>query len=171
MQRAHSVAVLTAVATFLLLGAGGLVTSHEAGMSVPDWPNSYGYNMFLFPPSKWIGGIFYEHTHRLWATVVGFDDDDSGRLALAQGFALMDEMARCGGVFRGGRARRPGRFARDVDMDNLGIFHGIVAQAFFALVCAIALFTSRFWHELMAREKRLSSFRAVCAAMFCMSRF
>src|ERR1700691_3840439 len=67
----HWFAVLTAVATFLLLGAGGLVTSHEAGMSVPDWPNSYGYNMFAFPISKWTGGIFYEHTHRLWASVVG----------------------------------------------------------------------------------------------------
>ena len=51
---------------------GGLVTSHHAGMSVPDWPNSYGYNMFLFPPNQWIGGVLYEHTHRLMATVVGF---------------------------------------------------------------------------------------------------
>lgn len=64
-------AVLTALATLGLIGLGGLVTSHEAGMSVPDWPNSYGYNMFLFPPSKWIGGILYEHTHRLWASMVG----------------------------------------------------------------------------------------------------
>jgi cytochrome c oxidase assembly protein subunit 15 len=64
-------AVLTAAATFLLLGLGGLVTSHEAGMSVPDWPNTYGYNMFLFPPAQWIGGIFYEHTHRLLASAVG----------------------------------------------------------------------------------------------------
>lgn len=63
--------MLTAVATLALIGIGGLVTSHEAGMSVPDWPNSYGYNMFLFPPSKWIGGILYEHTHRLWASMVG----------------------------------------------------------------------------------------------------
>src|SRR5271167_489844 len=68
----HWFAVLTAAATFLLLGLGGLVTSHEAGMSVPDWPNTYGYNMFLFPPRLWIGGILYEHTHRLMATVVGF---------------------------------------------------------------------------------------------------
>ena len=45
----HWFAVLTAVATFLLLGLGGLVTSHEAGMSVPDWPTSYGYNMFALP--------------------------------------------------------------------------------------------------------------------------
>jgi heme a synthase len=64
-------AVFTALATLALIGIGGLVTSHEAGMSVPDWPNSYGYNMFLFPPSKWIGGILYEHTHRLWASFVG----------------------------------------------------------------------------------------------------
>src|SRR5436853_493431 len=40
-------------------------------MSVPDWPNSYGYNMFLFPPRLWVGGILYEHTHRLMGTVVG----------------------------------------------------------------------------------------------------
>lgn len=67
----HRFAVFTALATLALIGLGGLVTSHEAGMSVPDWPNSYGYNMFLFPPSKWVGGILYEHTHRLWASTVG----------------------------------------------------------------------------------------------------
>ena len=50
---------------------GGLVTSHHAGMSVPDWPNSYHYNMFLFPPRLWVGGIFFEHTHRLMGSVVG----------------------------------------------------------------------------------------------------
>src|SRR3954462_6469746 len=64
-------ALLTACATFPLIFMGGLVTSHQAGMSVPDWPNSYGYNMVMFPPSKWVGGIFYEHTHRLMGTVVG----------------------------------------------------------------------------------------------------
>src|SRR5678810_1480779 len=69
--RMHLLAVLTACATFPLIFMGGLVTSHGAGMSVPDWPNSYGYNMFTFPPSKWVGGIFYEHTHRLMGTVVG----------------------------------------------------------------------------------------------------
>lgn len=67
----HRFAVFTALATLALIALGGLVTSREAGMSVPDWPNSYGYNMFLFPPSKWIGGILYEHTHRLWASTVG----------------------------------------------------------------------------------------------------
>ncbi len=65
-------AVAVAVSVFPLIWMGGLVTSHGAGMSVPDWPNSYGYNMFLFPPSQWIGGIFYEHTHRLLGTLSGF---------------------------------------------------------------------------------------------------
>jgi cytochrome c oxidase assembly protein subunit 15 len=68
----HRAALLTAGCTFILIFIGGLVTSNHAGMSVPDWPNSYGYNMFLFPPSKWVGGILFEHTHRLMGTVVGF---------------------------------------------------------------------------------------------------
>src|SRR5580693_2199898 len=65
-------ALFLTAATFPLIFIGGLVTSHGAGMAVPDWPNSYGYNMFTFPPSKWIGGIIYEHTHRLWASTGGF---------------------------------------------------------------------------------------------------
>jgi cytochrome c oxidase assembly protein subunit 15 len=64
--------MVTLCFTFPLIFLGGLVTSHHAGMSVPDWPNSYGYNMFLFPPSQWTGGILFEHTHRLLGTVVGF---------------------------------------------------------------------------------------------------
>src|SRR5215210_1770480 len=68
----HRIALLTAAATFPLIFMGGLVTSHGAGMSVPDWPNSYGYNMFLFPPAQWVGGIFFEHTHRLLGTLSGF---------------------------------------------------------------------------------------------------
>ena len=67
----HGFAVLTALATLTLLGVGGLVTSHGVGMAVPDWPTTYGYNMFFFPISKWTGGIFYEHSHRLVASGVG----------------------------------------------------------------------------------------------------
>jgi cytochrome c oxidase assembly protein subunit 15 len=59
------------MATMALILIGGLVTSHGVGLAVPDWPNTYGYNMFAFPISKWVGGIFYEHSHRLMASVVG----------------------------------------------------------------------------------------------------
>src|SRR5438128_4459991 len=62
---------LTFVATLLLICSGGMVTSKNVGLAVPDWPTSFGYNMFLFPVSKWIGGILFEHTHRLIASTVG----------------------------------------------------------------------------------------------------
>ncbi|MCO6430870.1 MAG: COX15/CtaA family protein [Deltaproteobacteria bacterium] len=58
-------------AVVFLIFMGALVTSNEAGLAVPDWPTSFGDNMFLFPPSKWIGIIFFEHVHRLVASVVG----------------------------------------------------------------------------------------------------
>ncbi len=61
---------------FPLIWLGGLVTSHGAGMSVPDWPNTFGYNMWAVPWGQWLGeqagGVFYEHTHRLLGTLVGF---------------------------------------------------------------------------------------------------
>lgn len=144
----HWYAVLTAFFTFLLLGAGGLVTSHEAGMSVPNWPNSFDYNMFLFPPSKWIGGIFYEHTHRLIASGVGLMTTilavwlwlkDSRRWMHWIGtaaFLLVVAQGVLGGL-------------RVVLADaQLGIFHAILGQLFFVLTAAIALFTSRWWQNL-----------------------
>ena len=68
----HRFALFTACSTAFLIFVGGLVTSNQAGLSVPDWPTSYGWNMFTFPYSKWVGGIFYEHGHRLVASFVGF---------------------------------------------------------------------------------------------------
>jgi len=62
---------LLVISTLLLIFAGALVKSHEVGLSVPDWPTSYGYQMFAFPFSDMIGGIFYEHGHRMIATIVG----------------------------------------------------------------------------------------------------
>jgi cytochrome c oxidase assembly protein subunit 15 len=64
-------AKLLVAATFCLIFLGGMVTSTNAGLSVPDWPTSYGYSMFTFPIQRWVGGIFFEHTHRLLATGVG----------------------------------------------------------------------------------------------------
>ena len=148
----HCFAVLTAVATFFLLGAGGLVTSHEVGMSVPDWPNTYGYNMFLFPPSKWIGGIFYEHTHRLWASGVGLLTTilavwlwlkDARKWMKWLGLAAF-LLVVVQGVLGGLRVIW--------DNDRLGIVHGVVGQTFFVLMCAIALFTSGFWRRMSEQK-------------------
>ncbi len=140
-------AVLTALATLALIGIGGLVTSHGAGMSVPDWPTTYGYNMFLFPINKWLGGIFYEHSHRLLASLVGLMTT-----ILAVWLWLKDRrpwMSWLGvaafllvvaqGVLGGLRVT--------MHMDSLGIYHATIAQLFFVLTCAIALFTSRWWQN------------------------
>lgn len=65
-------ACLVACATLGLVCIGGLVTSKGVGMAVPDWPTSFGYGMFALPISMWMtGGVFHEHTHRVWASGVG----------------------------------------------------------------------------------------------------
>ncbi len=140
-------AVLNAVATFLLIGLGGLVTSHEAGMSVPDWPTSLHRNMFLLPMSEWTGGIFYEHTHRLLASGVGLFTT-----VLAIWLWLKDPRKWMHWL---GIAAFLGVIAQGIlgglrvvwHMDYLGIPHAAVAQAFLVLTCAIALFTSRWWQN------------------------
>src|SRR4051794_5798133 len=68
----HRYATLVACATLLLIAAGGMVTSTSSGLSVPDWPTTYGYSMFSFPLQNMVGGIFFEHGHRLIASTVGF---------------------------------------------------------------------------------------------------
>src|SRR5436190_13590182 len=68
----HRFAKVVVGCTVLLMLAGGLVTSTGSGLSVPDWPTSYGWSMFTFPLSNMVGGIFYEHGHRLIASTVGF---------------------------------------------------------------------------------------------------
>ena len=80
----------------MLILFGGLVTNTGAALAVPDWPTTFGYNMFLFPWSRMVGGIFYEHSHRLMGALVGL-------LTLALAAALWRE---------GGRLRRLGLAAR-----------------------------------------------------------
>jgi cytochrome c oxidase assembly protein subunit 15 len=68
----HRYIKLVVLCTIFLIAAGGMVTSTDSGLAVPDWPNTYGHFMFSFPTEKWVGGIFYEHGHRLIASTVGF---------------------------------------------------------------------------------------------------
>ena len=141
----HRLAVLTAGATLVLIVAGGLVTNTGAALAVPDWPTTFGHNMFLFPWSEMVGGVFYEHSHRLLGALVGL-------LTLGLAAALWLGEARrwvrglgllaallvaAQGVLGGLRVL----WLRE----TLAIVHGCVAQAFFALVVALAVVTSRAW--------------------------
>lgn len=140
-------AVVVALSTLGLIGMGGLVTSHGVGMAVPDWPTTYGYNMFLFPIAQWIGGIFYEHSHRLYASVVGMLTVILGvwlgwkepRRWLKGLGALAVLLVIFQGVLGGLRVVWL--------MDELGIVHATLAQLFLVLMSAIAVFCSRWWIE------------------------
>ncbi len=139
----HWWAVLTAILTFVLLCSGGLVTSHGVGMAVPDWPNTFGYNMFLFPVSRWVGGIFYEHTHRLIASGVGLM---TVILSIAlwiveprhwvRMFGLCAVVAVClQGLLGGLRVV--------LIKDEIGVLHALLAQSFFVAISILAIVTSR----------------------------
>ncbi|HMD31833.1 MAG TPA: COX15/CtaA family protein [Candidatus Acidoferrales bacterium] len=142
----HRYAVFTACATVFLLVAGALVTSNDAGLAVPDWPTSYGT---FFPPM--VGGIFYEHGHRMVATFVGM-----ATIGLALILWKLDGrpwMRRLGGValaavvvqgLFGGltvKLRLP---------PAVSIVHATLAQGFFSIVVAIAVFTGRWWQSAIA---------------------
>jgi cytochrome c oxidase assembly protein subunit 15 len=136
---------LTCAATLLLICSGGMVTSKGVGLAVPDWPTTFGYNMFLFPVSKWIGGIFFEHTHRLIASAVGFltiilaiwlwRSDDRRWVRNLGVVALASVILQ--GILGGLRVT--------MLKDEIGIFHACLAQAFLGLLVFIALVTTKFW--------------------------
>jgi heme a synthase len=143
----HRLAVVLACATFPLLFIGGLVTGKGAGLAVPDWPTTFGYNMFLYPWSKMIGAIFYEHSHRLVAAFVGLLT-----IALAVIFWLRERRAwlRWLGVVALALVITQGVLGglRVVLLQHtLAIVHACFAQAFFTLTVALALFTSREWRS------------------------
>lgn len=146
----HAYAVFMALSILALICSGGLVTSNDAGLAVPDWPTSYGYNMFAFPVSRWLapGGVRLEHSHRLIATGEGilsiilagwFWAAEPRRwvrnLAYLTLFAVILQ-----GMFGGLRVV--------LRADWIGVPHALLAQAFFALVTFIALTQSRWWQRL-----------------------
>ena len=138
----HRFSLLTAGATFVLVVAGGLVTSTGSGLAVPDWPTTFGHNMFLYPWSKMVGGILIEHGHRLIGAGVGLLT-----LAVAVWLWIADPRGwlRWLGVIALGAVIVQGILGglRVVLVERtLAIVHAALAQAFFALTVSVAFFTS-----------------------------
>jgi heme a synthase len=142
----HRFSTFVAGCTVLLILAGSLVTSHGAGLSVPDWPTSYGWNMFTFPPSMWVANIFYEHGHRLIASTVGFLT-----IILAAWLWMTESRAsvRWLGVAAVGAIIAQGVLGGLTVLFFLpapiSTAHAALAEVFFCLTVAIALFTSPGW--------------------------
>ncbi|MDE3059294.1 MAG: COX15/CtaA family protein [Bacteroidota bacterium] len=144
----HRYSVILAVCTFGLIFAGGLVTSTGSGLSVPDWPNTYGYFMFAFPIDKMVGGIVYEHTHRLIASVVGMLTVILaiwlGRKEERKWLRVLGYVAVGAVIAQGVLGGLTVLFLLPV---SISVGHATLAQTFFAIVCSIALFTSKWWGE------------------------
>jgi len=138
-----------------------MVTSKGVGLAVPDWPTTFGYNMFLFPVSQWVGGIFFEHTHRLIASTVGLLTivlavwiwrADRRRWLRNLGFAAVGAVI-LQGVLGGLRVT--------LLKDEIGIFHACLAQAFLGMLIVITLATSRLWARTSSHETRSAAVRSL----------
>ncbi len=150
----HRYACLVSATTLFLIVAGGMVTSTGSGLAVPDWPTTYGENMFTYPPSKWVGGVFYEHGHRLVASTVGLLT-----IVLAVWLQVVESrrwLRRLAWI----------ALATVILQGLLGgltvllklpaavsVFHACLAQTFFCIVVSIAVFTSTAW----AMRSRISA--------------
>ncbi|MEM9445185.1 MAG: COX15/CtaA family protein [Verrucomicrobiota bacterium] len=148
----HYFSIFTAISTLFLICLGGQVTSKEAGMAVPDWPTTFGESMFLYPLSKMVGGVFWEHSHRLVASAVGLFT-----LILAywvmikerrKSLKIMVCIAVVSVIIQG----LLGGLRVVLVLPEIGIFHAALAQSFFCLVTCIAVMTSRYWINKSQRQ-------------------
>jgi heme a synthase len=137
--------VFVAVLAFLLLIAGGLVTSNNAGLAVPDWPTSFG-SLFKWP--RMIGGVKFEHGHRVVAEIVGLMT-----IVVAIWTWLVEKRrwmrgltlaAVAGVIFQGVLG---GLTVLNFLPPAISTAHATIGQTMFCVLAAIAVFTSRSWLE------------------------
>lgn len=164
----HAFAVFIACATLVVITAGALVTSNDAGLSVPDWPTSFGY---LVKVPHFVGGIRYEWTHRMLA---------GSLITLTLGIALWTLLVE---KRRWMRWLAIGAFCTVIAQAILGgltvlllqppavsTAHAVVAQTFFCIAVVIAVFTGRRWIEEQPRiefdHRRPSLFTLTLLSIF-----
>jgi cytochrome c oxidase assembly protein subunit 15 len=168
----HRMALVTSGATLILIAAGGIVTSTGAGLAVPDWPTTFGYNMFLFPWSRMVGAVLIEHGHRLLGTAVG---------VLVVGLTVVAWAGRCDRALRAFTATALvlvcvqgllGGLRVVLRQDSLAVVHGCLAQGFFALIAVLATVTGTAWRRVdsaraVTRLDRVAFLAAGTAIVLC----
>ncbi len=162
----HAFALWMVVLTFILIASGGNVTSHGAGLAVPDWPTTFEYNMFTYPIYFWTGGVFHEHVHRLKGTLIGLMTiimtiwlwrSQAHRpwlrkvgiwllvLVLIQGGLGGFRVIFATGDFTGVGGDVSAHRINETLATTLAIIHGIVGQLFLCLTVLCAAATSHWW--------------------------
>lgn len=155
-----------------LIFVGALVTSHDAGLSVPDWPTTFEENMFTYSYSKWVGGIFFEHGHRLFASIVGF------LTLLLAGIAWIKEprkyvrfwsyLALAAVIMQGILGGMTVIYGLP---DAISISHALLSQTFLLIITTIAFFYSGKWESSKAfviGQNKVSRQAAWCIAFLYM---
>jgi heme a synthase len=144
--------VFTACATLVVITAGALVTSNDAGLSVPDWPTSFGY---LVKVPQFVGGVRYEWSHRMVAGTLGVLT-----LAIAIWTLWVERRRWLRWLAIGAlctfitQATLGGMTVRFFQPPWLSTAHATVAQTFFCIAVAIALFTGRKWVQDLPEKDR-----------------
>jgi len=144
----HRWSILIVCLVWPLIWVGGQVTTYDAGMAVPDWPGTYGYNLFLYPYQTWLFGpfdLFIEHGHRLLGALVGIVSIVAVAFAFiceprgwVRALSVVVLIAVIGQGALGG--------ARVVLADRtLAMVHGCTAEIFFTLCVTLMVVTSRWW--------------------------
>src|SRR5271166_3610751 len=161
----HAMALLAAVFTLPLLFVGGSVTTYGVGMAVPDWPATFGINMFLFDFWNAPFGVRVEHAHRLYGAAVGlatiglavwfFCFEPRRWMKLLGVVALLAVIGQ--GILGGTRVTQVSTF--------LAAVHGCTAQAFFGLMVALCVLTGRDWLSAAIREPDIHRFRRRAVVM------
>ncbi len=146
----YVLAVILTSVVFPLIWVGGLVTTYDAGMAVPDWPGTYGWNMFAYPVTTWLFGPFdllVEHSHRLLGSLAGFLSiglliqawrHDQRRWFVYWSVGVLLAVIAQGAL---GGARVV------LDQRTLAMIHGCTGPLFFAIATATAVMSSRWWVE------------------------
>lgn len=145
----HRFSLVLVGLTLLLITVGGLVNSTASGLSVPDWPLTYGQNPITYPISKWTGGIKYEHGHRLLATLEGllvfiemvwvWRVERGGKRRWLKVLALVSFISVCLQGVLGGLTVWYGL------PTAISVAHALLAQLLLIATLALAMGTSRQW--------------------------
>jgi len=164
----HRFALVLACWTFLLIIAGALVTSNDAGMSVPDWPTSFG-SLYKIP--KLVGGVKFEHTHRMIAQAAGLLTiilaiwtwrAEKRRWMRVLGFTALGTVIAQGVL--------GGLTVLFFLPPPISSAHAALAQTFFCIAVAMAVFTGRKWVEEQPRvefdQRRPSLFTLTLLSIF-----
>ena len=170
--------MVATVNILVMIVIGGLVTGYEAGLAVPDWPNSFGHNMLLYPVSEMKGGIFYEHAHRLFgmlvgATVLAYATTvwRSGASTFARtAVTILLTLVVCQGILGGlrvtGTVTSSMNAADLAPSTALAIVHGMLGQFVFALALVSAFAVSSAWDRVRVAVPGASAMRLLTSLAF-----